>query len=153
MADDLNSIFGDVGGAVADLFDAQGAATSASSYRTAAGFSGLNASLEEQATAIKTVQAQREGYLGIGQEHAQIAGAGFSDSGSALDLLRAAHQQSALQQGAIQLQGAIDVNSYKQQQSAELSQATSADEAQQGDTIGGILKGIGAVAGIAALFI
>lgn len=151
MASDLGSIFSDIGGAAADLFDAQGAGESAQSYQDAAAFSGTNAALETQATAIKVAQAQREGYLGIGQEKNQIGAAGFSMGGSALDLVRSARQQSSLQQGALSLQGAIDVNSYKQQQTAELDQAQSAQSAQSGDIFGSILKGIGAVAGIVAL--
>lgn len=154
MADfNLNPIFSDIGGAVSDLYSAEGAGMSAASYKKAAAFSETNKQLTQYATAVNLAQARREAFLGIGIEKADIANAGFSNSGSALDLLRSARQQAALQQGALQLQGSINVNSYSQQEEAELDQAHSAQVAQQGDQLGGLLNGIGAVAGIIGMFL
>lgn len=150
--DDLQTAFGDLGGAVGDLFDAEGATQSAASYRTAAKFSGTNAALEQASGAIKLAQVTRQGYLGIGQTSSDVANAGFSMSGSGLDLLRSSRQQATLAQALTTEQTQVDVNSYKEQQSAELSQASSADTAAQGDIFGSILKGVGTVLSIAALF-
>jgi hypothetical protein len=44
------------------------------------------------------MQAEREMYQSLGQTKADVAGAGFAESGSALDLLRQSASQGALQQ-------------------------------------------------------
>lgn len=147
MADfNFHDAFGDAGNAVSDIFSAIGAQQSAKSYRTAAKFSDRNAQLAEYATDVQLTQARREAYLGIGREIAGVSASGFTQSGSALDLVRSANQQASLQQSALQLQGAINVNSYKQQAEAERDQAKSADAASFGNMIGGVLSGISAIA-------
>lgn len=151
MAGDLQTTFSDIGGAVADIFSAQGAATSASTYRQAAAFSKQNAKYEAEATAIKEAQATRQAYLGVGATRADIGNSGFGNSGSALDLLRSGVQQGALQRNLISIQGNINVNSYNQQAAAELGQAQSADQAAQGDMFGAILKTVGAFASVIPL--
>lgn len=153
MAGDLQTTFSDIGGAVADIFSAQGAALSADTYRQAAKFSEQNAKYEAEATAIKEAQTTREAYLGLGATRADIGNSGFSASGSGLDLLRAGAQQASLARNLVSIQGNINVNSYEQQAAAERGQAASADQAAQGDIFGGILKAVGAFASVAPLFL
>ena len=143
--DDFSGSFSDIGGAVADLFSSQGDTLAAGSYRQAAAISGQNAALEEQSTAIKQAAIQRQNYKVIGGQQADVASAGFSASGSALDLLRDSIQQGAMTKAVAGLQGKIDENGFLQQQTAELGEAQTADTAAQGDVFGAIFKTVGAV--------
>lgn len=150
-AGDFSSSFSDLGGAVSDLFSAQGDRLAAGSYRDAAKISRQNEALEAQSTAIKQAQLTRSIYMTEGQQKADVAGLGFSNSGSAIDIMRASAQQGALAHSLTALQGDIQVNAYKSQATAEEGQAATADTAAQGDTFGAIFKTIGAVLPFLAL--
>jgi hypothetical protein len=51
----------------------------------------------------------------IGGQRADVAGAGFAESGSALDLLRSSAQQGALNRAVLGQQGLIQEAGYKEQ--------------------------------------
>jgi hypothetical protein len=163
-----NSTFSDIGGAVSDLF--QGKATAAQlrlkshgdlveaqDFDLASGLAKQNSAFTEQSTEIKQVQAQRQEYLGIGTETADIAGAGFQQSGSALDLLRSSAQQGALTKQVLGQQGLITEAGYNEQASAYTNMAGAAryaaseedkmaNSAIQNSQISAGIKGAAAVA-------
>ena len=154
----------DIGGAVSDLFAAEGdrakAAgdrSEATDYGLASGLAGENEKFTETSTAIKEAQQARQVTLGLGKESADIAGAGFAASGSALDLMRDSAQQGALTHAVLGQQGLITEAGYTEQQQAytnmqaAANQAANAeDNAATGATIGGIIKGVAAVASVVA---
>jgi post-segregation antitoxin (ccd killing protein) len=138
--------FGDLGGAVSDLFAAQGYKYKAQgdefekqNYLLAADLADKNARFAETSTAIKTAQQNRQIYQNIGGQKADIAGAGFAESGSAIDLLRDSAAQGALMQAVTQQQGLIQEEGYKEQAQSYRNMAAAAQvaidaehEAQQG---------------------
>jgi len=112
--------FNSLGAAVSDLFSADshrtkagGLQIEAGNYDRAAGFSDENARFAELSTAIKTSQLDRELYKTLGGQQADIAGAGFAASGSALDIMRDSASQGALMRGVATEQGLITEEGYK----------------------------------------
>jgi|CXWL01.1.fsa_nt_gi hypothetical protein len=112
----------------------------ATGYDSAGYLSELSLQFQEKSTAIQQMQADREIYKTIGGAEADIAGAGFSASGSGLDILRDSAAQGALTKEIIGVQGSIDANVYKQaalgyRMQAEASRGTAgiADVTAAGD--------------------
>lgn len=162
-----NSTFANAGGAVSDLFaykasgiKATGDLAEAGGYARAAALARENIPLEEAATKIQQTQVAREALKTIGGQEADISGAGFAASGTALDLLRSSASQGALASQLIGEQGAIQVNAYEQQAEAYDTMSEAATfaanaekQAGKGDLIGGAIKGAGAIASVASIFL
>lgn len=180
-----NSTFSNAGGAVSDLFAGFGATTNANlqaqglrikaqgdlaeggEYDLAASLAAQNEKYTEISTAIQQMQQERNTTMQIGGQRAEIAGAGFAESGSALDILRDSASQGALAKQVLGQQGLITEAGYtEQQQSYNLMASTArtaAGEEQQlatdteaagkaaqtGDFISGAVKGIAAIATLA----
>lgn len=152
--------FSNAGGAVSDLFGgfadfakSAGAAAEAKQYGVAEKLAKQNAEYEQESTAVRDMQQQRTTYQMVGGAQADVAAAGFSNSGSALDILRSNASQGALASAVLEKQGAITTAGYQEQaKSYDIMQK--AAKAQQGsDMLGGIgsfisgaLKGAAAVA-------
>lgn len=151
-----------VGGAVSDLFAAEGdrakAAgdrTEAQDYGLASDLAGENEKYTETSTAIKEAQQARQVTMGLGKESADVAGAGFSASGSALDLMRDSAQQGALTHAVLGQQGLITEAGYQEQQIAYTNMqgaanaaANAEDNAATGADIGAAIQGVAAVASL-----
>ena len=140
------------GNAVSDIFgafgsfeSAKGSKIAAQDYTEAAGIAANNAELEGFATKIKQTQEEREAFKTIGSQVADVAGAGFEESGSALDLLRSSASQGALAKQLIGEQGAIQQNTFEEQSIAYQSMAASASAKAKADTLGGYGKIAGAL--------
>jgi hypothetical protein len=158
-----NATFTDFGGAVSDLFAASGDRAKAKgdfleaqSYDEAAVLAGQNAQFTQVSTAVKQVQIDRANTQMIGGQKADVAGAGFSASGSALDLLRDSASQGALTKAVAGEQGLITEAGYKEQQQSYVNMSSAAtiagnaaNKAAEGADIGAAFK---AAAGIATLF-
>jgi hypothetical protein len=168
----------DIGGAVSDLFavgadqskaaglrlKAQGDAIEGQDYDLAASLAGQNEQFAATSTAIKQAQNDRQIYQTIGGQKADVAGAGFAESGSSLDLLRDSASQGALTKAVAGQQGLITEAGYTEQQQSyqNLSKAAgiavqednlaanAADQAATGAGITGILKGVATVASLFA---
>jgi hypothetical protein len=152
-----------LGGAVSDLFAASadrskaaGDRIEAQNYDLASSLANQNEQFTETSTAIKLQQLDRNIYQTIGGEQADVAGAGFANSGSSLDMLRDSAAQGALTKAVAGQQGLITEAGYKEQAQSYTNLAGAArlaadaeDKAATGATITGIIKG---VAGIASLF-
>lgn len=118
-----------IGGAVNDIFSskatasglrlkAQGARVEGENYDLAAELALQNRDFTKVSTSIKQTQADREIYLGLGSTRADVAGAGFTGGGSALDILRSGAQQGALQKQVLGYQGLITEAGYEEQNKA-----------------------------------
>jgi hypothetical protein len=155
--------FSSIGGAASDMFSgfgdqakAQGDFAEAKEYSLAAALAQQNEKFTETSTAIKEAQQQRELTMTLGGQQADVAGAGFAESGSALDLLRDSAQQGALthavgsEQGLITEAGYTDqAQSYKTMSDAATTAGNAANNASTFADITGVIKGI---AGVASLF-
>jgi hypothetical protein len=109
-----------VGSAVNDLFSmdakrtkAKGLRLEAGNYDRSAAFSDQNARFTEISTGIKTMQLDRDLYKTLGGQQADVAGAGFANSGSALDIMRDSASQGALMRAVATEQGLITEEGYK----------------------------------------
>jgi hypothetical protein len=125
---------GGFGAAANDIFSgfasqemAKGSVISGEMYRYAAGIARQNEVLEGYATKIKQTQEERQAFKMTGQQIADVAGAGFAESGSAIDLLRSSNQQGALAKQLIGEQGNIQQNTYEEQATAYDAMAASAE--------------------------
>lgn len=156
MANEFSTALSDLGGAVSDLFGAKGATASAGSFSQAASIAEQNAALTGQATRIRETQEARQIYRTIGGQKASVGGAGFAESGSALDLLRSSVSEGALTKAITEEQGAITENSYAEQAGQFRGMASAARSSATGQTIGGLIQGAGgllnAVSGISKAF-
>lgn len=159
------------GGAVADILGGQATAKSlklkasgdlaeAQNYSAASDLAYENMQFTKESTAVKQMQTQRQIYLGLGTTTADVAGAGFSMSGSALDIMREGAQQGALTQQLLGRQGLITEEGYNEQGDAYKRMAATARDtaaaeegmASDAERNGWITGGIKAAAGIASLF-
>jgi hypothetical protein len=159
----LGTALGDVGGAVASIFQGIGDQEAASTYNEAAAiegqaatFAGEGVNLVKQSAAIQTAQTQREINSTIGQQQGGVSGAGLKGGGSNAYLLKSSVQQGALATGLVNQNAAIQETGFQEQQEALLAQQTTdqglaqqANTAATGSFIGAAFKGI---AGAGALF-
>jgi hypothetical protein len=157
-----SATFSGIGGAVSDLFVAEGHKAKAAgdrleaeNYDLASELAKQNEKFTETSTAIKQAQIDRENTKMIGGQEADVAGAGFSASGSALDLLRESAQQGALHHAVAGEQGLIteagyteQAQSYTNMSSAARMAADSEDKAAQGADVTAAFKGVTAIASI-----
>jgi hypothetical protein len=104
----------DAGGAVSDLFAAQGDLDKKQGdlieqgmYQSDASLATQNAQFTQQSTAIKVAQQSRANFQSQSETEANVAGAGFANSGSSLDILANNASQGALTQQVLQQQGLI----------------------------------------------
>jgi hypothetical protein len=159
-----NTTFTDAAGAVSDLFAAEGHRYKAKgdlfeaeNYDRASALATQNEKFTEQSTAIKQQQLDRQNFKMLGGQQADIAGAGFAASGSALDLMAESAQQGALQKAVGAEQGLITEAGYKEQAESftTMSKAArmAADAENQAAFGADITGGIKAAASIATLFV
>ena len=162
----LSSVFTGLGGAVSDLFGAQassnvaaGDIAAAQTYTQAADIATQNEQIVKQSTDIQVAQENRSVLKTLGGQRADVAGSGFADTGTALDLARDSAIQGGLSVALLQRNGLIQANSYAEQAGYYNGMASSADAAAAaastssgGSTLGGVLQIAGTVASIASLF-
>lgn len=167
-----NATFANAGGAVADLLGgkataaglrlkAHGDRVEGDLYSDAADLAQQNEEFTRQSTAVKLFQQERESYKILGGQQADIAGSGFMDSGTALDLMRDSASQAALSHALIGQQGNIAEEGYQQQAKSFRMMAGSARyaagvEEEQADTAirnSYITGGIKAASSLATLFV
>lgn len=140
---DVSQAFSDFGTAASELFGAKGATASAGSYDEAAAIARQNAAIARQATDIKLQQETRTIFKTLGTQKAQIGGAGFAASGSALDLLADSATQGAFTKAITTEQGAITENSYAEQAGLYSGMAKAARSSGTAQTVGGLLNAAG----------
>jgi hypothetical protein len=127
---DIGSYFGAEAKSAYDIAEGQ-------EYDLAAQLARQNEQYTKYSTAIKDAQSDREVALNMGRTHAEIAGASFAESGSALDILRSSASQGALQHAAISEQGLITEAGYEAQAQSFAMMAGAAREAASAEKLGG----------------
>jgi hypothetical protein len=148
-----------VGSAASDLFAGfaagdkiKGDLAEGASYTEAAQLAEQNVQITAMSTAIQEVQQQRELYMSMGRTTAAVAGAGFANSGSALDILRSSAQQGALKSAVIGQQGLATEAGYQEQAASYDAMAAAASSAAHGEQTARIgdfvAAGISAVAAV-----
>jgi hypothetical protein len=128
--------FSNVGGGVSDFFQglgdqakAEGDRLEGQRYQEAAGLADKNAAFTAQSEAIQEYQAGRSAEKTIGGIKADVAANGFTEGGSALDILRDSANQAALQAGVLKQQGLITEAGYQEQAASYRIMAQAADKA------------------------
>lgn len=134
--------FSGIGAGVSDIFAGFGAGfarsgdeAEAAAYRDAQQLALQNEKFTKESTAIQEAQKQRETLLSMGRTTSEIAGAGFSLSGSGLDILRSSAAQGALAKAVIGQQGLITEAGYKEQAQSYALMASAADNAAKGESL------------------
>lgn len=167
-----DSAFTEAGTAVSDVFAAYGTAnqekisalglqTEATDYTDAAVLAKQNQEFTAASTAIQQSQTTRQVTQAMGRTAASVAGAGFANSGSALDIMASNAQQGALSKAVLGQQGLMTEAGYSEEATQYTNMATAATQtagmeasaaktAETGDIIGGVLKGAAAIAGLVA---
>ncbi len=179
------STFADAGGAVSDLFKgfgdiqagnlkaealqlkAKGDLAEAEQYGLASTLARQNEQFTKTSTAIQQAQQDRATTIQIGGQQNALAGGGFKNAGSGLDILAESASQGALAHATLGQQGLITEAGYEEQaQSYDLMATTAKNAAAQeqqmadetksnsifssvGDFAGALLKGAATVATLA----
>jgi hypothetical protein len=158
-----DATFNNIGGAASDLFTgfgdnakAQGDFAEAQNYDLASELATQNEQFTKTSTAIKEAQQQRELTMTLGGQKADVAGGGFAESGSSLDLLRDSASQGALTHAVLGQQGLITEAGYTEQATSYANMATAAtaagNAANQAGTFSDVMGAIKGVAAVAGLF-
>lgn len=133
----------DLSGGVSDLFSSAGSFQSSAAYGNAKNIATSNAALTLRSGDIQQQQESIAIVKAIGGETASTAGAGFTGSGSAGDLMRASIQQGALSKQLIANQTEITSQGFEEQAAAYKGQQQAAQSQGEGQAAGGVLKLIG----------
>jgi hypothetical protein len=163
--------FNSVGSAVQDIFSSQATASGlrlkahgdlaeAENYDLASTLATQNARFTETSTAVKQTQADRSLYKKLGTETAGLAAAGFTNSGTALDLMRESASQGALHHAVLGEQGLITEVGYNEQAKSFTNMSASAryaasvenEMADTAESNGKTMAGIHAASAIASIF-
>ena len=138
-------MFRDAGGAVSDIFNyvgsqyrVQGNRYEAANYRRAAGFADTNALLTDTSTRLKSVQQERQTFQQIGTVQSDVAGSGFTQGGSALDILRSVAQQGSLERAVGEMSGEVAEEGYRVQSENYRGMAAASDLAARSQETSGI---------------
>lgn len=122
---DIFSGFGDIDKMKADEMES-------GQYTEAADLALQNEQFTKQSTQIKEAQSNRQLTMAMGRTTADIAGAGFASSGSALDILSSNAQQGALTKAVASEQGLVTEAGYAEQaQSYQTMASVAANSAKQ----------------------
>lgn len=123
----------DFGSAAADLLMAEGSREAAKAYGQASAIATSNSNLTLRSGQIQEEQESRAITQALGSENADVASAGFKNSGSALYLMKSSLQQGALAKQLISNQTEITAQGYQQQAAAYTGQEKSAEFQAQAD--------------------
>jgi lipopolysaccharide export system protein LptC len=109
---------------------AEGAGIEAGAYRTAAGLAGESAKDEALMEAVRQVQIDTQVNQTIGGIKADVAGANFQQSGSAIDIMAASTRQGLLSQQISGYQSQQTQRGFLGEQAAAQGEAAAADVRQ-----------------------
>jgi hypothetical protein len=154
-----SATFGAAGAGVSDIFagfgaeaKGQGDLLEQQNYLQAEKLANTEAEFTKQSTAIQEMQQSREISKSLGQTTADVAGAGFATSGSAIDLLRESAAQGAITKQVTQQQGNITEQGYKEQAASYANMAAAAGIAAGAESKAATMDFMGAgIQGAAAI--
>jgi hypothetical protein len=113
---------------------AQGDLAESSNYDLASTLATQNEQFTAQSTRVQEAQLARTETQTIGGQEASVGGAGFAESGSALDIMRDSAQQGALAKGVLAQQGVITEAGYTEQAQSFTTMANAGRAAAAGET-------------------
>jgi hypothetical protein len=152
-----NSTFTDLGTGVSDLFQASADQAKAKfdiaeqqEYTLAGNLATQNKQITEQSTAIQQAQINRQNTQVLGKTQAGVAGAGFAESGSALDILRSNAGQGAITKAVASENGLVQEAGYEEQAASYNLMASAAGTAASAEETAAKGADIGAVLGFAS---
>jgi hypothetical protein len=152
---DASAATSDIFAGFADADKRKGDELEQQSDTAAAALADQNAQFTAMSTGIKEAQQNREVTQALGKTTAEVAGAGFAQSGSALDILRDSAQQGSLAKAVTSEQGQITEAGYQEQAASYTNMAAAAGDAAKGESLAQIgsfvAGGISAVASLAML--
>jgi hypothetical protein len=119
----------DTSNAAASDIQATGYQTEAAAYQNVAGIAGNNATVAGIAGDIKLLQQSRAFRQSMGSQRADVAAAGFQNSGSAIDLMRDSVSQSALDRQLVNVQTAQTQGGYLEEGAAAGAEVAGANMA------------------------
>jgi hypothetical protein len=134
----------------ADLAKAQGDKLEGQAYTEAAGLADQNAAFTVQSEALQEFQANRSAEKTIGGIQADVATNGFTQGGSALDILRDSANQNALQAATLKQQGLITEAGYQEQAASYRIMADAASKAASAEQTAATGSFIGAGISVAS---
>ncbi len=123
--------------------EAAGTQAEAAQYGIAGAISGENAQIAELSGQMQQYQNTRQLMMTLGTQAADISGAGFQESGTALNLARSSLQQGLLQNQVIGINANLQAGGYLEAAAAtqaeqQAAQTTAATEQQQASTAGNL---------------
>ena len=139
MAIDFSGL-GTIGAGIGDLFDAAMSKDAAKSLDVAGTMEETNAKIAKASIGIQHAAIARDIYKVTGGQRADIAGGGFTLSGSALDVMQDSARQGSLAQSLVQNQGMIEVQAHEIQAYTLHAQAAQARAQAAASTFGGIVN-------------
>lgn len=140
----LSDAIGSFASAAGSLLSAQGSDASAEAFKKASDIASQDERIQKESTAIQQLQQQRQIIKTLGGQRAEVAGAGFAESGSSLALMASSAQQGAMTVALTGIQGQILANGYAQQAAAYTGQQHAAEasaSASRAGAAGGIVGG------------
>lgn len=136
----VSSLYGEEGAAAAATGEAtalseesQGASAEAGQYQKAAAISSNNATIALVSGGLEQYVQTRQLQNTLGAQRAGVAGGGFQESGSAVDLARSSLQQGLLQNQVIGLNANMQAGGYLEQAQASEAEATAAQYASSAE--------------------
>jgi hypothetical protein len=152
-----STFFSNIGSGVGGFFQglgdqakAEGDRLEGQAYQEAAGLADLNAQFTVQSEALQEFQANRTAEKTIGGVRADVAASGFTEGGSALDILRDSANQAALQGAVLKQQGLITEAGYQEQAASYRIMAEAANKAASAEDTASFGSFLGAGVSIAA---
>jgi hypothetical protein len=143
---------GGISAGVSDLFAASADQSKAQfdldeqqEYTLAGNLATQNEQIATMSTAIRQAQLERESTQALGKTVASTAGAGFAESGSALDLLRSSAQQGSLMRSVASENGLVQEAGYEEQAASYSLMASAAGTAAAAEKTAATGADIGAV--------
>lgn len=137
----VNALYGTAGtaaqataNATADTTIATGDTIEGGMYSTAAGIASGNASIALASGKLQQFQNTRQYLMTAGAQRAGVAGGGFAQSGTALDLARSSLQQNLFQNQVTGVNSDLAAGGYFAQAQAQMAQAQAANTAAAGAT-------------------
>jgi|ERR1700680_2528261 len=125
----ISAGIGDLYAAKADKAKAAYDITEGKEYDLASQLALQNEQFTQMSTAIKDAQTSREIAKSEGATSAAVAGGGFAESGSALDILRDSAKQGAITRAVGQEQGLVTEAGYQEQADSYKLMAGAANQA------------------------
>lgn len=132
----VNDLFNDIDTSVESLGQANaegalatGDTAEASDYASAGAIAAANARLATASGQVEQAQTGLEIRQTIGAQQAGIAGAGFANTGTALNLLRSSTRQGTLQQQIIGMNSQLEAGGYQAQAAAAAAEGSAASAA------------------------